>query len=104
MASPVLAWLAFGAALLGFAWLSLAMPQHWSQARGPLAPPLPAGRQAALRASGATALAAALALCLCADTTAMAVMVWLMLLPAAALLVALILEGKPRLLRLLWRA
>lgn len=79
-------------ALAGMAWLALAMPVHAQQAWGRT---LPSGRRAGLRWSGGLALVAALACCLVADHASMAVLVWLMLLAAAAVATALLLAYAP---------
>lgn len=93
-------WL-LGAALCAFAgmgWLALAMPVHALQAWGLLPGP---GALAALRRMGAAALALSLACCLGSDHATMAVLVWTMLMAAAAACVAFVLAGRPRALRLL---
>jgi hypothetical protein len=87
------------AALAGFAWLALAMEVHWEQVLGS---PAPLGvSRTVLRALGVGGLAASAVLCFLADRPSMAVLVWLMLLAAAALLTALTLAWRPRLLRVL---
>lgn len=85
------------AALLGLAWLALAMDVHWAQVRG-MGVPQPPGAARALRVLGALALAFSLWLCLRVDHVSMAALVWLMALAVAALLVAFTLSWKPRLL------
>ncbi|QPF73254.1 DUF3325 domain-containing protein [Roseateles sp. DAIF2] len=85
------------AALLGLAWLALAMDVHWEQVRGRGAPQ-PRGAVRALRVLGVLALAGSLWLCLLVDHVSMASLVWLMALAAAALTVAFTLSWKPRLL------
>ena len=97
-------WLLVGVfcSLGGVAWLALAMDVHWKQARGSDAEP---GRGTALglRALGAVALLLSLLACLRADHATMAVLVWVMLLAAASLAVALLLAWRPRWLAcLIW--
>ncbi|MCH7343805.1 DUF3325 domain-containing protein [Pelomonas sp. CA6] len=89
-------------ALLGMGWLALAMEVHWAQVHGREGPP--AGSAPRLRWLGAGALLGALALCLRADHASMAALVWVMLLAAAALGVALTLAWRPAALRWLWPA
>ena len=97
------AWMLAGAAalaLLGFAWLALAMDAHWEQVHGQqgLAPAGPK----LLRFGGGALLVASLGLCLMSDHASMAVLVWLMLLASAAVLVAMTLAWRPHFLRPLW--
>lgn len=88
------------ACLAGMGWLALAMEAHWAQVRAGHRPPATVRR---LRVQGALGLAVSLALCLRADHPSMAALVWVMLLAAAALAVALTLTWKPRwLLVLAW--
>lgn len=97
------AWMLAGAAalaLLGFAWLALAMETHWKevhgqQGRAPVMPKL-------LRLGGGPLLTVSLGLCLMSDHASMAVLVWVMLLAFAAVLVAMTLAWRPHCLRLLW--
>ena len=85
-------------AFAGMGWLALAMPVHALQAWGGL----PAGRQlTVLRGLGASALLLALACCLRSDHATMAVLVWAMLLAAAALAIAMVLARRPGHLRAL---
>lgn len=86
------------AALAGFAWLALAMDEHWQRVQGGSATP----PRRPLRVLGAAGVLASLAACLRADPPSMAVLVWLMLLAAAALAVAFALAWRPALLRLAW--
>lgn len=88
---------AYVCCVVGFGWLALAMESHWQQLRG--AQPLPAGAARALRGLGAVGLFASLLACLRADHASMAALVWVMLLAAAALTVALTLSWRPALLR-----
>lgn len=92
--------LAAVAALLGFAWLALAMDVHWRQVRGGV--DAPHALRIVLRALGGIALAVSALLCFLANRPSMAVLVWVMLLAAAAMLVALTLAWGPRLLRAAW--
>lgn len=89
------------AAVLGCAWLALAMEVHWQQVFGP-APVSPATRRA-LRILGTAALLLSLGLCLLADRPSMAALVWVMLLAQGALTVALVLAWRPHWLARLWR-
>lgn len=92
---------AAAAALLGMAWLALAMEVHWEQVMARPASQVPATRRL-LRGLGSVALALALGACLVADRPSMAVLVWVMLLAASAVLVAWLLARQPRLLAVLW--
>ncbi|MDX5410676.1 MAG: DUF3325 domain-containing protein [Thauera sp.] len=92
-------WLVVAAMLCigGMGWLALAMDVHWQQVMH-----RPAGAtRRVLRVLGAVALGLALLACLAADRPSMAVLVWVMLLAGAAVLVAMTLASRPRLLRLL---
>jgi TonB family protein len=85
-------------ALLGMVWLALALPAHWKQVypertNGPW--------KAGLRTGGWTALLLSGLACLKADHATMAVLVWVMLLAAAAATVALVLSGTPRRVRVI---
>lgn len=88
---------ALAAAVLGLAWLALAMEVHWQQVRGGDVPPS-TGVARALRLLGGLSLSASLALCLSVDHVSMAALVWVMALAAAALLVTFALSWRPRLL------
>jgi hypothetical protein len=81
---------------LGLAWLALAMDAHWQQVRGPQRPPSNTVR--VLRVLGTLAIVLSLILCFVADHASMAPLVWVMALAGGALLVALILAWRPRLL------
>lgn len=97
------AWMLAGAAalaLLGMAWLALAMDPHWAQVHGQ-AGPAPRQQQG-LRLLGSIALAACLGLCLVSDHATMAVLVWAMLMAGAAVVIAMTLAWRPQGLRLLW--
>lgn len=93
--------LLLAAVLAGFAgmgWLALAMPTHAQQVWGHA----PSARRARImRVAGALGVASSLAFCLGADHASMAVLVWLMTLSGSALLVAMLLSSRPRLLRVL---
>ena len=80
----------------GMGWLALAMDVHWDQVRGKVEQPTPVRR---LRMLGTLALVASLLLCLTADHASMAVLVWIMVLAASALGVAMLLAWRPRCLR-----
>jgi len=86
------------AGFVGMAWLALAMPAHAQQVWGRA---LDLGHIRLMRAAGALGVASSLALCLKADHATMAVLVWLMTLSASAVLVAMLLSSRPRLLRML---
>jgi hypothetical protein len=90
------AWLrlaAFACSSCGMAWLALAMPAHWLQVRGSKNRPAYTART--LRVLGAGALALSLALALRADHASIAPILWVMMLTAAALLVAITLAARP---------
>jgi hypothetical protein len=87
---------AFGCGVAGFGWLALAMEPHWRQVRG-TPPPTRAGTTL-LRGLGALSLLLSLAACLRADHPTMAVLVWVMLLAAAALAITFTLSSRPALL------
>lgn len=93
MADTWLRLAAFACSVCGMAWLALALPAHWQQVRRSTRQPANAART--LRALGASALAAALALALLADHASIAPLVWIMMLTAAGLLVALTLSSRP---------
>lgn len=88
------------ASLLALTWLALSMDDHWQQVHGQ-ASPRPDTRKT-LRALGVLGLAASLFLCLGADHASIAVLVWLMLVPASAITVAMTLAWRPAWLRWLW--
>lgn len=96
-------WLAAAAVLnvAGMAWLALAMEVHWGQVMHRPAEAAARTRRV-LRALGTLAPLLSLLACLMADRPSMAVLVWVMLLAGSALLVAMTLAGRPRLLALLW--
>ena len=92
------AWLCAAAlcAAAGMGWLALAMPVHALQAWGR---PPPAGQLRRLRWLGGAAVLLALACSLGSDHATMAVLVWAMLLAAAALATAMVLARWPQSLR-----
>lgn len=83
--------------LLAMAWLALSLPAHWKQVRPGTAGP-DSGR---LRLAGWLALLGSGVCCLQADHPSMAVLVWLMLLAAAAFSLGMLLSYRPTLLRIL---
>ena len=91
-------WLGVAMALsfMGMAWLALAMPAHWRQVRSEQ---LPAGTALKLRLAGIAALIGSAMSCLAADYPSMAMLVWIMLLTAAAFAVSMLLSRHPALLR-----
>ncbi|MDH1293537.1 DUF3325 domain-containing protein [Comamonas terrigena] len=76
----------------GMGWLALAMDGHWEQVFQAEQPQRVVWR---LRAQGAAGLALGLVLCLQADHASMAALVWVMMLAAAALSVAMTLSWRP---------
>lgn len=89
---------AAAAALFGFAWLALAMPEHQKQVYGTES--LSQGRAILLRLLAVLALLGSGTLCFLADRPSMAVLVWIMLMALSATLITLTLAWKPALLRL----
>ncbi|MBL7250816.1 DUF3325 family protein [Alloalcanivorax sp. C16-2] len=85
--------------LIGMGWLALALNVHWKQVRGAASRGVFTARR--LRAMAALALLSALLLCLKVDHATMASLVWVMVLAAAALAVALMLAWRPRWLAVL---
>jgi hypothetical protein len=73
-------------AVFGMAWFALAKESHWMQVRG--SEPLTMPMKQTLRGFGTTCIVASLVLCLFADHPTMAVLVWIMLIAASALVVA----------------
>lgn len=89
---------AFFITLAGMGWLALAMNSHWKQ----VCAGLPSVNTViALRSLGGSALFLSLLLCLSVDHASMAVLVWIMLLAAAAMSIAFALALRPRGLRFL---
>ena len=89
-------------AVLGFAWLALAMDTHWEQVHAQHA--VPRAVQRLLRTFGSAALLVSLGLCLMTDHASMAALVWIMLLAGAAVLIAMLLAWRPLWLRRVWPA
>lgn len=99
------AWLVAAAALAlaGMGWLALARDVHWGQVMHRPAEAA-AGTRRVLRWLGAFALPLSLLACLMADRPSMAALVWVMLLAASGVTVALVLAKRPQALRALWPA
>lgn len=91
---------ACAAALAGFAWLALAMQEHWQQVYGENGQPHP--NQVLLRMFGVGALLVSGILCFVADRPSMAALVWILFMAFGSVTVALILAWKPRLLRIVF--
>lgn len=87
---------AYLSGVAGLGWMALAMEPHWQQLRG--AQPLTRGVARSLRVLGTVGIALSLAICLRVDHASMAVLVWVMVLAAAALTVAFTLSWRPWLL------
>ena len=87
-------------AVLGFAWLALALPNHWRQVHGDL--PLTTPRKIAMRGCACLMLGLSLMCSLEGDTPAMAILLWVMLLAVATLIVALTLSWRAPWLAWLW--
>jgi hypothetical protein len=86
----------FVSAFSGLSWLALAMEAHWAQVHNQQTqPPQIASR---LRLRAVAALAASFFACLGADHASIASLVWVMMLSAAAITVAMALAYYPRLL------
>lgn len=100
---PEIIYLGFASvfSVLGMAWLALAMDVHWAQCRGiTLAESRPPSSK--LRLLGTTSLFASLLICLLVDRPSIAVLVWVMLMTAAAVLIAWGLSKLPRVLKICW--
>lgn len=80
-------------AILGFAWIALAMAAHWRQVWG--SRPLSARSKMTLRTAGGLALLLSLICVLTGESLAMSVILWFMLLAAATLIVSLALNRRP---------
>lgn len=87
------------ASLAGFAWLALAMEDHWQQVFGDRATTPSHARQRTLRVMGACGLVVSGVLCFAADRPSMAALVWILFMALGAVSVALTLAWKPALLR-----
>lgn len=99
MSESLLLALALLCSAAGLGWLALAMETHWKQVH--TAPVPGRGRTLLLRVLGCVALLVSLGLCLRVDHPTMAALVWIMTLALSALMIALVLALRPRLLRLL---
>lgn len=85
-------------ALLGLSWLALSLKSHWRQ----VYPDNETGSQKKrLRVVGSLFLLASALCCFQADHPSMAVLVWIMLVPAAAITVGMTLSQRPTLLRVI---
>lgn len=84
--------------IIGMGWLALAMQSHWEQVRKDAH-----SRKSSmvLRWLGAAMLVVSLGLCLAADHASMAILVWVMVLAASALVIAFTLTWRPQWLRVL---
>lgn len=80
----------------GLGWFALAMDVHWQQVCGTQSPGRRVGR--VLRTLGGLALFASLLICLHVNHASIAALVWFMALAASALLIAITLSYRPRLL------
>lgn len=88
---------------VGFAWLALAMNVHWQQVMETGSTPGAQTRKT-LRILGSLGLLISALFCFVADRPSMAVLVWLMLLAAAAPSIGMLLAWRPQLLRVVWPA
>jgi hypothetical protein len=89
---------AFFATLIGMGWLALTLNTHWRQVCSGTPS---ANTVIAMRSLGSSALLISLLLCLSVDHASMASLVWVMLLAAAAMSIALTLSWRPQWLRVL---
>lgn len=80
----------------GFACLALAMPRHWAEARGQRMDVVPHRRW--LRPCGFLMLGVTYALCVHRDGTSFGSLLWVVLISAAAIAVALTLAWRPQFL------
>lgn len=90
---------AFITLLTGMGWFALSMQIHWEQVFNMTARKSP---RWLLRIQGCVALLMSAVFCGIADHPSMAVLVWVLLLSAAAFVVAMLLSGYPVVLRILW--
>ena len=88
---------AFGLALWGFALLALSQERHVEHVFGRHARPAP--RRRAQRATGFTAIGLGLPVCLASEGAGFGSLLWVVLVCAAAMSVALTLTWRPRWLR-----
>lgn len=88
-------------AIVAHACFALTMPRHWREAsqRASSTPPHPRR----LRSAGFAALGGCLALCIWRDGAGFGIVLWVMLVSAAAFLVALLLSWRPQVLMLGYR-
>lgn len=84
---------AFGLALWGFALLALSQERHRKQMFGPLAGRAP--RLRVQRATGFTAIGLGLPLCVAAESASFGSLLWVVLVCAAAMSIALTLTWQP---------
>lgn len=98
MAESLLLGAAAVVTFLGLAWLALGMATHWEQVHRVGSP------SRWIRWAGVAALGLSLGLCLAADHPSMAALVWLMLLAASAVGVAMALSSRAHWLRWVWPA
>ena len=95
MPSSLLLAAAFLASLCGLGWLAVAMDAHWQQIRADSAD---RRTVVTLRVLGSASLLVSLLICLSVDHPSMAALVWIMTLAAGAIVVALTLTWRPRVL------
>lgn len=84
-------------ALLGFALLALSQERHLAHAFAPDAPP--DTRWRALRTAGFAAVCASLPVCIASEGASFGCLLWVVLISAAAMAIALILTWRPHWLR-----
>lgn len=99
MSEAAYLWLASVSCFLGLSALALAMKTHWQQV---FVLPFTPVKQGGLRVVGVTAIALSAFFCGRADHPSMAVLVWIMLLPLTAVVVALLLNYWPAIFRLIF--
>jgi hypothetical protein len=85
------------ASYVAFACLALTMPRHWAEANGQAAAFVP--QRTWLRPCGFALLGLSYALCWYRDGTSFGSVLWVLLISAAAVAVALTLAWRPRLLQ-----
>ena len=95
MMAALLLLLASAASYAGFACFALAMPDHWESAGGD--PGEQGARRHGLRLTGSVMLSLALALCVWRDGASFGPLLWVLLMSASAIAVALTLTWYPRL-------
>lgn len=89
---------AFGLALWGFSLLALSQARHFETVH---ACPPPTGTRTASRMAGFTAIGLCLPLCIVSEGAGFGSLLWLLLISAAAMAIALTLTWRPRWLRAL---